>query len=429
MFNLVAASGKNTLKFSAKKAKLKSRLHLSRFPNNFIMSEKIFVVSGGTGGHIIPARCLADYLTSQNKEVIFFGDSKIKSYTTKSDCFKTKIISCAQFKKSLPEVFASAIKIYCGILQSLYFLLKIKPQSVVAFGGYATFPMLLAAVITKNKIIIHEQNAHLGKVNRIFSKYADKIALSFAETSGIAAQNMRKTFMVGNLVRQEILDLNNLPAILPPPQIEDSKQLLRPESDNKMGYNVVLASDFYVQPQVPEAPKLFNILVIGGSGGAKIFSEILPKAFFNLSTHLKERIKVTQQCRAELLQSTFEQYKSFNINIVISSFFDNMAELLKNSQLVIGRCGSSSVFEFCAAKKPMILVPFANSADDHQEKNARYFEKHGAAIVVREPEFTINKINEILKNLIDNQEILKKMSQNASFLAVPDATKNLSSLI
>jgi UDP-N-acetylglucosamine--N-acetylmuramyl-(pentapeptide) pyrophosphoryl-undecaprenol N-acetylglucosamine transferase len=200
------------------------------------------------------------------------------------------------------------------------------------------------------------------------------------------------------------------------------------QMDNKMGYNVLLASDFY-QEKKKNTQNLFNILVIGGSGGARIFSEILPKAFFNLRENIKSQLQITQQCRAELMMATFEQYKSFNINIVIDSFFVNMPDLIKSSHLIIARSGSSSIFEFCAAKKPMILVPFALSADNHQEKNARYLEKNGAAIVVTESEFTINKINELLKNLIDSHATLKNMSNNAASLAVLDATKNLALLV
>jgi UDP-N-acetylglucosamine--N-acetylmuramyl-(pentapeptide) pyrophosphoryl-undecaprenol N-acetylglucosamine transferase len=307
----------------------------------------------------------------------------------------------------------------------LFFFLTVRPQYLISFGGYATFPLLVAAVITKTKIILHEQNSHLGKVNRIFAKFASKIALSFAETSGITEENLSKTVFVGNPVRQEILDLSKISYSLPNFDVEEEKPLNR---DNKMGYNVLLASEFsFVKSEKPK--NFFNILVIGGSGGARIFSEILPKAFFNLSESVKERIQITQQSRKELMRATFEQYKSFNINITIDAFFEDMPELIRASHLVIARSGSSSVFEFCAAKKPMILVPFALAADNHQEKNARYLEKQGAAIVVNEAEFTINKMNELLRNLIDNPAILKKMSENAAALAVLDATKNLASLV
>jgi UDP-N-acetylglucosamine--N-acetylmuramyl-(pentapeptide) pyrophosphoryl-undecaprenol N-acetylglucosamine transferase len=389
------------------------------------MSKKIFIVSGGTGGHIIPARCLAEHLAKEKQEVIFFGDSKLSSYIKPSDQFKSIIISSSQIKKSPIFLIKAACKIAFGILQSLYFFLTIRPKCLVAFGGYSTFPLLIAAIITKTDIVIHEQNSHLGKVNRIFAKYAKKIALSFVETSGIANEFLGKTTFVGNPVREEILELNKVSYTLP--EIDQKPDLSVAGKANKMGYDVLLASDFY--PQKNEKSQLFNILVIGGSGGARIFSEILPKAFFNLSESFKEHIHVTQQCRKELMPATFEQYKSFNVNITLDVFFNNMPELIQNSHLVIARSGSSSIFEFCAAKKPMILIPFAQAADDHQLKNAQYLEKHGAAIVITEKEFTINRINEVLKNLIDSQTTLKKMSENSAALAVIDATKNLAHLI
>jgi UDP-N-acetylglucosamine--N-acetylmuramyl-(pentapeptide) pyrophosphoryl-undecaprenol N-acetylglucosamine transferase len=383
------------------------------------MPEKIFIVSGGTGGHIIPARCLAQFFAKNNYEVLFLGDEKYRSYIKENDQFASKIISSSQIKKSPIFLIKAALKILLGIFQSIYLFWKLKPKYVFAFGGYSTFPALIAAIITRTEIILHEQNAHLGKVNRIFAKFAKKIGLSFEETSGISSENLSKSFFVGNPVRDEILTLHEENYEIPMSKEPELRK------DNKMGYNLILASDFYEEQ---EAKNPFNILVIGGSGGAKIFSEILPKAFFNLSENLKEEIQVTQQCRKELLQQTFDSYRSFNVNIVIDTFFENMPELIKAAHLVIARSGSSSIFEFCAAKKPMILVPFALSADNHQEKNARYLEENGAAILVEEKDFTINKINELLNSLIGDKTTLKKMSENAGSLAILDATQNLAKL-
>ncbi len=383
------------------------------------MSEKIFIVSGGTGGHIIPARCLAEHFAQNNRQVIFLGDEKYRKYIKQSDGFSSKIISSSQIKKSPVFLIKAGCKILLGVAQSFYLFLKFRPKYVFAFGGYATFPVLIAAIITGSKIILHEQNAHLGKVNRIFARFAKKIALSFAETSGILPRDVAKSFFVGNPVRDEIIKLHQASYQLP------TNKKFEIRKDNKMGYEVLLASDFYEK----EPPRnLFNILVIGGSGGAKIFSEILPKAFFNLSEAIKDNIKVTQQCRQELLKQTFDSYRSFNVNIVVDTFFENMPELIASSHLIIARSGSSSIFEFCAAKRPMILVPFALSADDHQKKNAQYLEKNGAALVINEEEFTINKMNEILKNLIGDFSILTKMSEKAGNLAILDATKKLADL-
>lgn len=380
---------------------------------------KIFIVAGGTGGHIIPARCLAMEL-SHNYEILFFGDKKLKSYLKDEDKFVSKIISSSQIKKSLPFLFKAGFKILLGIFQSCYFFAKCKPQVIYAFGGYATFPVLISAVIFRVKIILHEQNSHLGKVNRIFAKYANKIAVSFEETSAILPKYANKIVFTGNPIRQEIIELNKIPYQLP--NISQENHF----NKNKMGYDVLLMSDF---EDNLEKKNLFNILVIGGSGGSKIFSDILPKAFFNLSENIKSHIAVTQQCRKELVEKTFMQYKSFNINIVVDSFFEDMPDLIKNAHLIIARAGSSSIFEFCVAKKPMILVPFAESADNHQEKNASFFEKKGMAIVINEKKFTINKMTDLITEIALNSNILKKMSDNCAKFITTNQTQNLANLL
>lgn len=399
----------------------------------------IFIASGGTGGHIIPARCLAQQLSQDKHRVWLLGDRNYRGYINGDDGFTSVIISSSQIRKKPLELIKAAFKIGFGILQSLALTLIHQPRYVFAFGGYSTFPVLIAAVMLRKKIILHEQNAHLGKVNRIFAKHAHKIALSFKKTSGIDDAYKHKTLFTGNPVREEILALNKLPYTLPtakhrPNSLHAAQPMAKPA--NKMGYDVLLASDFKdakhhpFQAQEDEKEEdLFNILVIGGSGGAKIFSDILPKAFFNLSDDFKGKINIIQQCRAELSKATYKQYQSFNLNAEVRPFFSDMPDKLKKAHLVIARSGSSSVFEFCAAKKPMILIPFEKAADNHQEKNANFFSGKSAAIVIPEKEFTIHRIGEVLRNLMNSPVVLKKMSSLASDLAVLKATKNLANLV
>ena len=385
------------------------------------MSKKIFIVSGGTGGHIIPARCLAELLASQNHQVFFFGDAKLKNYIKDQDQFKSLIIQASQLKKTPSFLFKAIAKIAIGTLQSLFYFLKHRPDYVFAFGGYASFPVLLASVIVKCPIILHEQNAHLGKVNRIFAKYASKIATSFPITSGFKESELNKIIFTGNPVRSEIIALNKNEY-----QIPHFQEELNNDSLHKIGYDVILASDFY---EVVKRKEQINVLIIGGSGGAKIFSEILPKAFFNLNEEIKEQLHITQQCRAELVESTFATYKSFNLNAVVDGFFINMNELLENAHLVIARAGSSTIAECCIAKKPMILIPFELSADNHQQKNANYLQENGSAIVIKEKDFSINHINDIVNQLLTSPQTLKKMSNNCAKLAIINATYNLSKIV
>jgi len=385
------------------------------------MSKKIFIVSGGTGGHIIPARCLAEYLVNQNHQIEFFGDHKLKNFVKSNDNFSSHFLSAMQLSRKPTGLVKFGFGTFFAIIKSLYFLIKIRPNYVFAFGGYATFPMLVASILTRQNIILHEQNAHLGKVNRLFIKFANKVALSFQATSGIKEKYLTKTVFTGNPIRKEIIELHNKDFVLPDLTSENSL-----EESSRLGYDILLTSDFYPNKS---SQNFLKILVIGGSGGAKIFSEILPRAFFNFSEEIKEHVQIFQQCREELVESTFEEYKSFNINIVVDSYFDNMPQLIEDCHIIIARAGSSSIFEFCSAGKPMILVPFAKSADDHQVKNAEFLQKNGAAIVVKEKDFNIKNINDILTRLFYEKDMLITMSKNAKKLAIIEATNNLGNLI
>lgn len=380
-----------------------------------------FIATGGTGGHIIPARCIAKSLSITDR-VLILSDKKYKNYVKDDDNFRSIIIHSSQLNKGFINIIKLLILLFLGIFQSLFYIIKYRPKKIISFGGYATFPILIAAIITRRKIIIHEQNAHLGKVNRIFAKYADIIALTFENTDGIQKKFTNKTIVTGSPVRKEILELNNYAYKLP----IHNKEI----EDKKMGYeNIILASEFDEIDNSINNKNFFNILIIGGSGGAKIFSEILPRAFFNLSEEIKNDLHITQQCRIDLVKYTFEEYKNFNLNVEIESFFEDIAEKIKKSHLIIARSGSSSITEFCIAKKPMILVPFALSADNHQLKNARIFEKSGAAIVIEEKNFTINEISKTISKLIKNKEILLKMSQQCSIISKIDAENRLINII
>lgn len=385
----------------------------------------IFIGTGGTGGHIFPAQSLAENL-AKNHRVIIFGDKNYAKYIKPQQKFYSKIIQTSQIQKSPIKLITALFKISLGTLQSLYYIASKRPSAIITFGGYATFPLLIAAVITKRKIILHEQNAHLGKVNRIFIRFAQSLATSFPNTSGINQKYHHKTIFIGNLVRQEIIKLHETEYELP----KITKEKKTPRDNKTMGYNVLLASDFDedVQQTIKEK-NLFNILVIGGSGGAQIFSKVLPKAFFNLGEEVKNNIRIIQQCRSDLLEETYNEYQQYNLNTVLASFFDNMPQLISQTHLVIARAGSSSIAEFCAAKIPMILIPFAKSADDHQKKNANFLKSENAAIVLSEKNFNINNATKIITDLITSKTKLKELSKNAGKLAKITACEDLTKIV
>ncbi len=383
-------------------------------------NKRVIIATGGTGGHIFPAKSLAQSLSGNNLKVTIFADKNYSKYHSLEDDFTFNVIPSSQIKKGVISLFCASFLISFGVIKSLILMIFKRTNIVIAFGGYATFPILIAAVILRKKIILHEQNAHLGKVNRIFTKFANIIAISFKNTDAIKKEFSKKVKYVGNPVREDILKLSKEEYKYP---IFDKKY----ESKNNLGYNLVLASDFEEVKKIKE--EYFNILIIGGSGGAKIFSDILPKALFNIRVELKNRINIVQQCRSDVLDETFSQYKNFNLNITLKSFFQDIDQKIKEAHLVISRSGSSSVFELATAKKPMILVPFANSADNHQEKNAIEIQKGGGAVIVKEEDFTINNITNIIEKLVDNPRLLKRMSKDAFASSNIKATANLVKLV
>lgn len=381
----------------------------------------VFIASGGTGGHIIPAVCVAKKFIIESDDVYFLGDDKCQNYLKNEKKIKFYQIYSSQIKDNLSQKIKAAFKISLGILQSLWLIIIKKPEYIVCFGGYSTFPIGVAAILLRKNLILHEQNAHLGKVNKIFAKYAQKIAISFPVTFGINDIAADKIFVTGNPIRKNIADLYQIDYKLP----DFSRFKINMEA--RLGYDVLLKSDF--QKLKNHQKEFFNILIIGGSGGAQIFSEILPKSFFNLKDSIKENICIFQQCRKDLVKQTFEEYKSFNINIVIDSFFEDMKTLIAASHLVIARSGSSTLFEISAAKKPLIIVPFAKAAENHQLKNGQFFANNDAAILIEERDFTINNMSKLFNELINNRKRLENLSNNIAKLAKFDCDQQIINLI
>ncbi len=383
-------------------------------------NKNIIILTGGTGGHIFPARCVAQELANNNFNVTICANKNYLKYSSYQDNFNYNIIAASAIKKNFISLLFGVFLIFFGIIKSFFLILFKRPAVIIAFGGYATFPGLISAVLLRRKIILHEQNAYLGKVNRIFAKFAKIIAISFKDTEAIKDEFRKKTQYIGNPIREEIIELSKNDYSYP--NFE-----MKYKSKNNMGYDLILSSDFEEIEKIER--EYFNILIIGGSGGAKIFSDILPKSFFNLRSELKRNIYITQQCRGDVLDKTFTQYKKFNLNIILKVFFDDIDQKIQDSHLVIARSGSSTIFELAAAKKPMILVPFANSADNHQQKNADRIVKNGGGIVINEKDFKISNLTDIIEKLIDNPTLLNRMSKDAFAVANINATSDFVKMI
>ena len=299
-------------------------------------------------------------------------------------------LEAATFKLSDPVgAVRGLLRIEAGVRQARSAFQRLRPAVVVGFGGYPSLPGLLAAGGLRIPRLIHEQNAVLGRVNRVFGPRVDAVACAFPTLEKAPAR--LEPLVVGNPVRPEIRAL-------------------------------------YGAPYAPPARPL-RLLITGGSQGAKILSEVVPAALAALPEALRLRLAVEQQTRADAVDAARRTYRDARIEAEVAPFFGDMAARLRTADLVIGRAGASTGCELAAAGRPSILVPFAAAMDDHQTLNARLLSDVGAATVIAEPQFTAARLAEVLQDLLAQPERLATMAAAAHRAARPDAAERLADLV
>lgn len=334
------------------------------------MKKKLIVLTtGGSGGHVFPAEALATEMKGKEFDLAFITDKRIqnKIQGTLSTLPVYYVAAEAVTGKSFFRKVICAFKLWYGTVQSIILLTKLKPAMVVGFGGYASLPAALAAQLLHIPVVLHEQNAILGRANRLLARKTKLIATSFTPTRLIPEGIL--TQQTGMPVRPQIAALKETP--------------------------------------YPTDTDEFRLLIIGGSQGARAFSDIIPKALVMLSPELKAKLSVTQQVRAEDMERVQEEYRNSGIKAIhLSSFFTNIPELLANAHLVISRAGSSSLAEFSVLGRPALLIPLPTSADDHQTANARVWTADGSGWLMIEKDTTPDKLAARLMELMDNPEVL-----------------------
>jgi len=346
----------------------------------------IIITTGGTGGHIFPALALKKILEEQGKKVKLTADSRFTRYQPFDD---SHIFIPAEnlASKSIFKLMKSLACLAHGFLKSLCLIYREKPSMVIGFGGYATYPMLLAAVIFGKKIILHEANTVIGKVNRLLLCRAKYITTGFKTLYGVASRYQDKIVYTGNPVREDILKSK-------PNKIKDK----------------------------------LSILVIGGSQGAKIFSKIVPEVIINLPAEIKAKLHICQQVKEEDVDLITALYTNQGITCEIKSFFNNMAQQFGQANLVIARSGASTIAELIATKLPAILIPLPNSADNHQFYNAKEMDDLSAAWLIEEGPKAKNNMLRIIKSIgQDSQKIEKRISKLESLQQ--DACENIIRII
>ncbi|MDE8346576.1 MAG: undecaprenyldiphospho-muramoylpentapeptide beta-N-acetylglucosaminyltransferase [Acidocella sp.] len=357
------------------------------------VSSPVIIAAGGTGGHFFPAEALAHELQMRGERVVLITDAR--SGGLSSSVFagvECHVVAGAGLSgRSLPRAVSGAAKLLRGTGQARQIMAALRPGAVVAFGGYPAIAPVLAAISLRRspKIFLHEQNAVLGRANRFLARWADVLLVSFANTR--AAPRGVKTELTGNPVRPAIAALSGTP---------------------------------YAPPT-----DIINILVLGGSLGAKIFGALIPAAFAVLPANLRARLHVVQQCRAQEHDDAAATYAGAGIAAVLSPFFNDMAAQYQTAHLVIARAGASSVAEIAIAGRPAVFIPLPSAIDDHQRANADALADVGAAWRLDQHGLTPEILSERLEHLLSNPTLLTVAARAAGAAAHLNAAAHIATLV
>lgn len=360
---------------------------------NLSRTHPIVLVTGGTGGHVFPAEALAGKLRNMGYTLALFTDRRGQAWTGSLREVATHPIRAGRVTG---VAFAARVKgafdLALGGLQSRLLLSRLAPSVVVGFGGYTSVPTLMAATSLGLPTVVHEQNALLGRANRVLAPRVSAIATSFPEVRRLREEDLPKVVFTGNPVREAVSTLRGQPY------------------------------------QAPERGREVRILVTGGSQGASIFSRVVPGAIVRLPPELRGRIRLAQQCREEDMEKVAETYRRAGFSAELAPFFEDLARRLGEAHLVICRAGASTVAELTAAGRPATLIPYGHAADDHQTVNARAVADRGGAELIPEGDFTPEVLSGRLKLLLDQPGRLTAMATAARAAGHRDAAGNLAIL-
>jgi len=354
----------------------------------------IAIAAGGTGGHLFPAEALAAELSARGERIVLFTDARSAAFDSPAFANAERFVLRGEGVAGRNPLRATrgAVLLASGMLTARRLLKRLDASVVVGFGGYPAIPPALAALslgARRPALVLHEQNAVLGRANRALARRADLLALAYEETARVPAG--ATTRWVGNPVR---------PAL------------------------AALAGAGY-----PPADGALRLLVTGGSLGARIFAELVPAAIASLPEALRARLVIAQQCRVEDLERVRAAYSQTGIPVELSPFFPDIAGRLAHAHLVIARAGASTVAEIACAGRPSLLVPLPSAIDNHQVANARALEAVGAAQVLHQAATNPARLAEILAEWLGSPERLAEAARGAASLARPQAARELADLV
>ncbi len=355
--------------------------------------QPIVIAAGGTGGHFFPAEALAAALIARGERVVLMADARSGGLASPvfANAERYVVAGAGLAGRGAGRALKGGVALLRGVAQARKILQELQPGAVVAFGGYPAVPPVLAARLLRKRpvILLHEQNAVLGRANRMLSKAADRLLLNFPNTQKIPGGVV--TAVLGNPVR---------PAI------------------------AALSGEGYVAPE-----QKIELLCLGGSLGAKIFGSLIPAALALLPEALRARLHLTQQCRLEELPAATAALQAAGIDAELSPFFDNVAALLARAHLVIARAGASTVAELSVAGRPAILIPLPNAIDDHQRANADALVAAGGGWRLDQAGLTPQILADKIETLLNQPEVLMSAAAASGRYGRPDAAERLADMV
>lgn len=349
----------------------------------------LVIAAGGTGGHMFPAQSLAEIMLARGWRVTLSTDDRGARYAGgfPKDVVIRKTQSATFARGGALAKVVAPFRIATGIGAALMRFLVDRPTVVAGFGGYPSIPALSAAFALRIPRMIHEQNGVLGRVNRIFASRVDLVACGTPLTRALDGAEVVNT---GNPVRAQVLDHADAP---------------------------------YTPPG-----DVVRILVIGGSQGARILSDVVPAAIARLGG-MEGKLFIAHQARPEDHDRVAKTYEKAGIPAEVEPFFNNIAERIAKAQLVISRSGASSVADISVIGRPSILIPFAAATGDHQTANARGLVDADAAIVIPESALDPATLSEQIMTVLTAPGAAQRMAKNAKAQGKPDAADQLAALI
>jgi UDP-N-acetylglucosamine--N-acetylmuramyl-(pentapeptide) pyrophosphoryl-undecaprenol N-acetylglucosamine transferase len=353
----------------------------------------VLLAAGGTGGHLFPAEALASALKRRGIEVDLATDERATRYGQDFPARETHVIPSATIRGRDPLSMAkTVVTLGVGAMKALRLMNRIRPAAVVGFGGYPTLPPVLAATLRRIPTVIHDANAVMGRANRMLSSRVSAIATSFPGMT-LDPPLAAKASFTGNPVRPMVIAAAGEPY----PALDDGDPI--------------------------------RLLVFGGSQGARVMSDVVPAAVEAMAPALRARLAIVQQARGEDETRVRDAYARLGVSAEVAPFFSDLPARIAAAHLIVSRSGASTVAELAAIGRPAILVPLPHALDQDQLANANVLAKAGGAIVLKQDDFTPERLAGEIARLAADAGKLPAMAAGAKSAGVLDAADRLADLV